>query len=377
MKLQNEKIVLNTSNLHVGGGVQVAASVLYELSLEKDLPSNLAVVASSEVHHALVDCGTNFNYFPSYTIFDTHGFTGLWSTFPLSLHKNDVVLTIFGPHYKLQPRYKNIVGFAQAWITHADKTIYRRLSFFSRLQLKIKFFIQAFFFKQADKLVVELEHVKSGLIRSGIARAENIHVIPNCVSSLYFDPSVWKKINPSIGGNKKSYKIGYVGRDYPHKNTTILPKVKEVLHTKYGINADFYVTFTDAEWQSKSSCFKKTIRNVGALSPTQCPSFYSMMDAIIFPSLLECFSATPLETLIMGKPLFASDRPFIRDICGDFAYYFDPLDPASVAEVLASNIIKNEDRDGFRDLARAHAKNFSNASIRAKKYLELLMHNAT
>ena len=58
------------------------------------------------------------------------------------------------------------------------------------------------------------------------------------------------------------------------------------------------------------------------------------MDAIIFPSLLECFSATPLEAMAMEKPFFASDREFIRDVCSDYALYFDPEDPISAANVI-------------------------------------------
>ena len=58
------------------------------------------------------------------------------------------------------------------------------------------------------------------------------------------------------------------------------------------------------------------------MSLAQCPSYFKELDGIILPSLLECFSATPLEALIMGKPIFLSDRQFNKDVVGDFYFYF-------------------------------------------------------
>ena len=98
------------------------------------------------------------------------------------------------------------------------------------------------------------------------------------------------------------------------------------------------------------------------------------MDAIIFPSLLECFSATPLEAMIMKKPLFASDRGFIKDVCFDFAYYFEPTDPESAAAVIHNFLESqcNEELEAKLLAAKKHAENFSNARQRAVKYVDII-----
>jgi hypothetical protein len=36
----------------------------------------------------------------------------------------------------------------------------------------------------------------------------------------------------------------------------------------------------------------------------------------------------------MGRPLFASNLPFIRDVCGDYCQYFEPLNAADIARVI-------------------------------------------
>ena len=56
------KICINASNLHCGGGVQVASSFIYELSLLHDLPENITCLVSSEVAKNLHQVGCTSNY---------------------------------------------------------------------------------------------------------------------------------------------------------------------------------------------------------------------------------------------------------------------------------------------------------------------------
>ena len=134
----------------------------------------------------------------------------------------------------------------------------------------------------------------------------------------------------------------------------------------------FYTTLNDEEWATKDEDFKKYVSTVGSLTPDQCPSFYQQVDGVIFPSLLECFSATPLEAMVMTKPLFSSDRGFVRDVCGDYSLYFDPEDAADIAEKIANYFKSNIDYSERLTEARNHALNFSSARGRAEKYLEII-----
>jgi len=240
-----------------------------------------------------------------------------------------------------------------------------------RLKNRLKYWIQGFYFKRADVLIVELEHVRERLISELKIKPDRIVVIHNCLSSIYFDEKNWERV--FIPPVDCDIRLGYLGRNYLHKNTAIFPAIASELKRKYGISVRFYVTFTENEWKKCTSDFKAISVNVGSLTVAQCPSFYKAVDAIVFPSLLECFSATPLETMAMGKPLFASDRPFNRDICGKYANYFDPTSPESAAEVIAHFFSTERQNRSILCAARNHAINFSNAKDRAKKYLDLLM----
>lgn len=362
-------VLINASNLHAGGGVQVAASFFCEL-LDLDLGDlDVVVWISSEVQDSLLKQGISLPDELNSEVIDTHGLKGFFAPVNRRLNDFNLVFTVFGPNYLRPSNFINVVGFAQLWIL--DSSAYITLPLLSRIKSRLKFFIQKILFKAADALVVELEHVRDGLYKDRIAKPGSVHVAYNCISSLYLKPETWQPLESSI--TSRNFKLGFLGRDYVHKNTSILPGVKRILAEKYGLNVDFFVTFNEQEWANKPEAFRSSIANVGSLAVTQCPSFYQAMDAVIFPSLLECFSATPLEAMAMEKPLFASDRRFVKDICGDFALYFDPLNPESVADVIANYIQNQHGKDSERlALAREHAINFSSAKGRAERYLEII-----
>jgi len=362
------KVLINTANLHNGGGVQVASSFINELpSISNEIVRSFDILVSSEVDKN-INPSVKF-FFKSYTVYNIFGIKNYKKNLGV-FDSYDLVFTVFGPSYYPITGI-DLVGFAQAWILYPNNECYSMLSIVEKLKFKLKFFLQKMFFKKSDFCVVELEHVKRRLIELNVFKSNCIDVVYNTISNVYFSPERWErvKIEPS---NK--IKIGLISRDYFHKNTNILPKIKSVLKNKYNKDIDFYVTFNELEWQSKSLDFQTKIINVGPLKINECPNFYERMDAIIFPSLLECFSATPLEAMIMKKPLFASDRGFIKDVCLDFAYYFEPTDPESAAVVI-HNFIENqynEELEAKLLAAKKHAENFSNARQRAVKYVDII-----
>lgn len=362
------KVLINAANLHSGGGVQVASSFINELpSVSNSIIKYFDIIVSSEVDKNISQSTKSF--FKNYKVHNIFGLKNYKNNINL-FDAYDLVFTIFGPCYH-PIKGINLVGFAQPWIIYPNNECYSMLSSIEKLKFKLKFYLQKKFFKKSDFCVVELEHVKHCLVELDIFKSEHIHVVYNTVSNVYFSPEKWEQIEFETS---EKFKIGLISRDYFHKNTAILPQVKEILKNKYKKDVDFYVTFNGQEWQNKSSEFQNNIINIGPLKVNECPNFYEKMDAIIFPSLLECFSATPLETMIMEKPLFASDRGFIKDVCLDFAFYFEPTDPYSAAAVIHNFIESQRDDELEAKLlaAKKHAENFSNARQRAITYTEII-----
>lgn len=368
-------LLVNTTNLHVGGGVQVATSFASEVLAMEDLPQRPVFLLSGEVARNLAAQRLDPARLAGLEVMDARSLGFGSRSARRRMDKAQAVFTVFGPLYRLRPRFRSIVGFAQPWIIYPRNECFAMLPPLQRWMTRLKYRIQGWFFRRADVLVVELEHVRQGLVRELGIPIERIHVVHNCLSRVFLEPDLWQPapMPPApMPQMECDLRLGFLGRNYLHKNTGIFPAIVAALARDHGIRARFHVTFTPEEWRAATPEFRAACVNVGPLTIAQCPSFYRGVDAVVFPSLLECFSATPLEAMAMERPLFASDRPFNRDVCGPHARYFDPLSPESAARALAGAFAQGApDPDGLRR-ARAHAIGFSNPADRAKHYLSLL-----
>lgn len=315
-------------NLHTGGGVQVAASFIAELVNEKpkelkgiDLCISTAVY--NELKRLLVDC----SFFNQVRVADYKG-----------LNKPEDVrveieyqrcFVIFGPiYYSLNAKYY-IVGFAQPWIAYNKNDVYKKLSYIQRSKNLIKFSIQDYLFRRYKHLVVEHKHVKDALIKKGYSMP--ISVVSNSYAAIYNYPEHWSTLDFPVF-KVPGFILGFVGRAYPHKNLKILIQVSQILISHYQMKVNFIFTLSQEEMVSLGFDKLPNFYSTGPISLTQCPAFYKQIDALIFPSQLECFSATPLEAMKMQKPVIASNYPFLSKICNEAATYFDANDSNDIAK---------------------------------------------
>lgn len=73
---------------------------------------------------------------------------------------------------------------------------------------------------------------------------------------------------------------------------------------------------------------------VGYVSDEQLKALYQHAQCFVFPSFYEGFGIPPLEAMSCGCPVIASTAPALREVCGDAALYFDPAQPAQLAQRL-------------------------------------------
>lgn len=367
-------VLINCSNLHVGGAVAVASSFINSISMKKTLEFDVSILVSTKVMKNLVELGTDISNFRTVTIADFIGISALWKRLDEKIAGFDLVFTVFGPAYSMTSVKNHIVGFAQPSIIYPNSRAFLKVSMLNRFLMRLKFGIQKYFFSRAESLVVELEHVKVGLRKMPSFRSKDIYVVNSAVDSVFSDPDRWLPIN-NTNLQSSVIKLGLISRNYPHKNIDLLPYIKSALKKNHNIEAEFFVTFVPDEWAACTEHFRKTINNVGPLTLAQCPKFYESMDGVVFPSLLECFSAVPIESMLMKKPLFSSDLPFIRDCCKNHANYFKPEDAVSAASVIAEFFAKSSDeRTRLIDDAQEFVSLYPSATDRAESYINLMRH---
>ncbi|WP_060983173.1 glycosyltransferase [Vibrio splendidus] len=358
------KKLINISNLHIGGGIQVAVSFLTDLyELER---YDFNIVCSNKVHESLKD-DFDVTRFDSFKLLDVFGFD--FNNHHSLFDGYDVIFTLFGPFYSKLDTPKHICGFAQAWIAYPKNEAYSNLSFFQKIKMKVKFGVQKRFFEKYDHLVVEQAHVKNALISIGF-NSNNISVVSNTISPLFYDSLCWSNIPNSFV--KKKFTIGFMGRAYSHKNLKVLKSVSGILNHNFNIDADFVFTLDENEMEALGFDVLPNFYSLGSLTLNQCPSFYDLLDCFVFPSLLECFSVSPLEALKMGIPVAASDRDFVREVCGDAAVYFDPLNEYDIARVISEIFISDTLRQELIEEAAKRICSLPNSTDRTIKYIELM-----
>lgn len=367
------RLLINASNLRVGGVVQVGISAIDEISRLRPEGMEISVLACEGVDRNLSQIGCDTGVFARYRVRSVPGLSPFDPVLDEEIARADAVFTIFGPLYARRRPKVSVMGFAQPWIIYPKNDIYRGLSPIAKAKSRLKYGVQAAILRRnADHAIVEAGHVKEGLVARGLFSEGQVSVVSNCVSDIFRQPELWRPVAlPVTLRERKGWRIGFLGRDYPHKNLSILPDVARVLRERHGIVADFLVTLTEAEWQARSPEFRSAVTNVGPLDLAQCPSFYAGLDAAIFPSLLECFSVMPLEAMAMGLRVFASDRPFVRDICGPFARYFDPHAPEAAAACIAEGLATPPSEEE-REMIRAQGFAGMSPRERAESYLEII-----
>lgn len=370
------KILINATNLHVGGGVQVASSFITELGklLSYDVRDyDISVYCSEKVFKNL-NINFEMSVFSSFQVINIYGKKKPSGGISKLFEGFDICFTIFGPLY-FRPKVKvHICGFAQAWIAYPNNTVYQRLPLKEYLKNKLKFKLQSILFRQYQHLIVEQEHVKNALCGLGYSQ-NRISVVSNCISAIYDDKSSWLPLLFNDDCLVESFTLGFIGRAYPHKNVRVLNQVNEILIAKYNMRCNFLFTFNKEEMELCGFTHNSNFHTVGEISTSQCPAFYRKLDALVFPSLLECFSASPIEAMKMGTPVIASDYPFIREVCGDAAFYFNPLSADDIANRIFNTLTNYELREEKMKLALQVVNNLPTAKQRATSYLNIIQNN--
>lgn len=366
-----KKVLINASNLHSGGGVQVAISLISELSKNiADKNATYTLYVSSIVYTSLKKLKVDLSCFEKILEINLYGLSAKLYSNKHFFYNFNVCLTVFGPFYFNVKADVHICGFGQSWIIYPDNLANKLFSPYQRLVNYVKYRVQWYFFKKyADEFVVELDHVKQGLVYNKNIDSSKVHVINNCVSNVFKDSSKWKGIDFSMVPKGRTI-IGFVGRPYKHKNLEIIKEVDKVLKAKYALDLSFLFTFTEEEMERLGFNSIENFYSIGAIELMQCPTFYNFIDALIFPSLIESFSATPIEAMAMKVRVFASDLPFVRDVCKDYIDYFDPSDAEDIAKTIFDNI-RDKNLD-FIERAYDYVDSLPDARSRAAKSKQLI-----
>jgi glycosyltransferase involved in cell wall biosynthesis len=143
----------------------------------------------------------------------------------------------------------------------------------------------------------------------------------------------------------KPIRLLHVSLYYEHKDLSTLLKAMPLLNqngdgrftlvtTANPARAVASWTVTQREDQQllKRPEVSDAVEVVGPLEKEETQQLYRDADIFLFPSLTESFGFPLVEAMAHGLPIVAADTPVNREICGEAALYFRPLDPEDLAE---------------------------------------------
>lgn len=363
-------VLVDLSNLVVGGGVQVGASFLDELGRLADDPEARArwpwlcdvVVEASDV---VVANATSTQ--PGLVVRVVDGRPAARLRRRPGRPDFDVCFTVFGPDYGPRRARTRIVGFADVTSLFPELAVIRGRR--ARLRHLVRARVSRRLFRSANLIVAESSFVTLALNERWGIPAPRLRVVPNVLNRVFHEESRQVALHVDF---PEGPVFAFPTRPYPHKNLAVLGAASRVLRDQLDRSVRFALTLTDDEWQRLDPATRAVSYNVGPLVVGQMPALYAACAGVVFPSLNECFSVTPLEAMMAGRPLLASDRPFVREVAGEAAWYFEPTDPSSLARVLAE-VLHDADGRGHRvDVGKRIAVGWPTAADRAAAYLAII-----
>ena len=104
----------------------------------------------------------------------------------------------------------------------------------------------------------------------------------------------------------------------------------------------------------------KNVTLLNAVSEEEKAMLYRNCESFLFPSQSEGFGLPVIEAMHFGKPTFLSRLTALPETGGDAAYYFDDLQPESMAATVQEGLRDfATDKEGKAMAIKAHAEKFS------------------
>lgn len=359
------RILVNATTCTVGGGVQVAVSFISKaLSEKRDLTFRFAVspqvlnnlpLLLQQDERILVLSPSPANLWSGRATRDAlHALEAQFQP--------DVVFTVFGPAY-VRFRTPHVCGIGDGWVTHRSKIALSVLPFLHRLRCQAICKYKELRLSTKDYYWVEAEAARSGLLRLLGLEPSRVKLISNCYADFFATAA---KETAPYKKNDGVTRIFCLAAPYPHKNLTIIPEVARLLQERNSaLTYRFIVTLPDSGrevrkfWARANSLgVTSMIENAGYLPVQECPRWYASSDITFLPTLLETFSVTYLESMVMNRPIVTTDLDFARDICGAAALYYSPLSAEEAATAIESVATNRKLYDALKQHGCARIKQY-------------------
>jgi glycosyltransferase involved in cell wall biosynthesis len=230
-----------------------------------------------------------------------------------------------------------------------------------------KEYLQKHFWKnirKSDKIITGSNYVKDEIIGLLQYDAANIKVIYHGVDHDNFKMYDHSSLRKFIAAHKLPDKfILFVGSIEPRKNLKNVLMAYNALPDAFKKECKFVLAgfsgWKNAEIMQIIKREGKNIVYLGYLSNLELAYLYNLASAFIYASLYEGFGIPPLEAMACGTPVIVSRSSSLPEVCGDAAYYVDPLSVDNISDGIFKVFADDALREGLASKGVIRAKSFS------------------
>lgn len=98
---------------------------------------------------------------------------------------------------------------------------------------------------------------------------------------------------------------------------------------------------------------------LGTVSEEEKVWLYANCEAFLFPSLLEGFGLPVIEAMQFGKPVFSSEETSLKEIGGNFSYFWKNFNPYDMKQLIDENLEKFYHDRGLEEREKEYANSFT------------------
>lgn len=210
--------------------------------------------------------------------------------------------------------------------------------------------------RRADHIVTVSEYSRARIV-------EKLRVSPNKVSVAYngvgdafrpMDPQLVREVCAQQLEIRKPFLL-YVGNLRAHKNVATLLRAYKQCRQFYRVEQHL-VLIAGGTVEATDSLRKLAVELgiadcvhlVASIDEAVLVAAYNAADAVVIPSLEEGFCLPIVEAMACGTPVACSNASALPEIAGDAAAFFDPRNPANMADIIQTVLEKADLRQYMR-----------------------------
>lgn len=357
------RIGIDASNIHNGGGLTHLKELIHGFNHVK-FPSLVIIVFSTigtlqELPEAtwLVKIEVSKNIFIQV----------LWRFFYLPLKMRELNAEIlFVPGGVCFANFKPFVTMSQNMLVFEQKERSRfGLLTWSRLRLKLLYYLQKYAFLRADGLIFISDYAKQ-FISSKITLNKQYPIIYHGIETRFMNSRIKEQQPIESYSEETPYSLLYVSIVDQYKHQWVVVEAVEKLR-KMGypivlhlIGGSYPPALRKLEKQIQKSDPKKDfIKYYGKIRYEHIEQIYKNADAFIFASTCENMPNILVEAMAAGIPIACSSYGPMSEILDDAGVYFDPVDISDTTRAIKYLVDDYNMRTMLAEKAFSRSQKFS------------------